>query len=672
LQAIDQPSPPPEPTGRAGAEGARSDAPRESDAPFRIAFAEAPLGIALAGIERGELGPIIEVNRAVCELTGRSESELVGKHLSEITHPADQDQSRVLVDRLLRGEIPRYTQAKRYLHRDGRTVWGQLDVSLVRDEAGEPRHAIATVRDISDHKQAEGQIAEAQRQLAEAQRLAEIGSWEWRIDTGEVTWSDHFYRLLGLDASAGDASYDGFYGHVHPEDREHVRRLTEECLSERKPFKMDFRMIRADGAVRLMASRAEVVLDDEGRPVKMRGTAQDVTERRHFERELALGEEATREHTARSEFLSRISHELRTPLNAILGFAQLLEMDALEKSQRDNVAQIRKGGQHLLELINEVLEISRIQSGNLSVSLEPVHVGSAVAEVLDLVEPLAAEHEVSLENQLEPEDAGRYVQADLQRLKQVLLNLLSNGIKYNRQGGAVRVSLESVSPERVLILVTDTGRGIPEDKLAKVFSPFDRLGAERSTIEGTGLGLTLSKLLVEAMGGTLGVESEPWIGSSFIIGLAPAEAPLAGPELDRALEPVPVTEASSTTASVLYVEDNVSNLKLAEQILRKRPEIKLLAALDGGLALELARQHHPELILLDLHLPGLPGEEVLRQLKDDPATFEIPVVAVSADATSERVEAVLAAGAEAFLTKPLDVSRFLSVIDEALRERVGA
>jgi CheY-like chemotaxis protein/two-component sensor histidine kinase len=333
---------------------------------------------------------------------------------------------------------------------------------------------------------------------------------------------------------------------------------------------------------------------------------------------------------------------------------------------------IAKGGHHLLELINEVLEISRIESGNLTVSVEPVHVQSTVAEVLDLVRPLAAEHEITLENQL-AEDDDCYVAADNQRLKQVMLNLLSNGIKYNRRGGSVRITLEQPSPSRVLVLVTDTGRGIPESKLAFVFSPFDRLGAEQTTIEGTGLGLTLSKHLVEAMGGTLDVESEPWIGSTFVVGLMAADHAGAGPEAaSNGTGTVAAPAGGNGAATVLYVEDNLSNFKLVERVLKKRGDVRLLTAMEGGIGLELARQHRPDLILLDLHLPGMDGEEMLRRLKNDATTADIPVLAVSADATSSRVERVLAAGARSFVTKPLDVTRFLELVDDALCEKVGA
>jgi PAS domain S-box-containing protein len=527
------------------------------------------------------------------------------------------------------------------------------------------------VLDITERKRAEESLKRSRRQLAEAQKLAHTGSWEWDPTTGETICSDELYRIFGWDPSTHPPTLDAFIDLVPSDERERVREALEAALEGSAPFRLETRIVRPDGEARIVESHGEVLEVVDGRPVKMVGTVQDVTDRRQVEDELARRKEAEREYRARSEFLSRISHELRTPMNSILGFAQLLDMDDLTEAQRENVALISKGGHHLLQLINEVLEISRIESGNLTVSVEPVHVESTVAEVLDLVRPLAAEHGVTLENDL-GEDGDRHVAADHQRLKQVLLNLLSNGIKYNREGGSVRISVAVPSPTKVLILVTDTGRGIPEDKLAYVFSAFDRLGAEQTTIEGTGLGLTLSKHLVEAMGGTLDVESEPWIGSTFIVGLATADGMVTGHEdAGDGSGPAPADEARTGAATVLYVEDNLSNFKLVERILNKRRHVRLLTAMEGALGLDLARQHRPDLILLDLHLPGMDGEELLRRLQDDPMTADIPVLAVSADATRARMERVLTAGARAFVTKPLDVPRFLALVDETLLEKVG-
>ncbi len=363
---------------------------------------------------------------------------------------------------------------------------------------------------------------------------------------------------------------------------------------------------------------------------------------------------------AKSEFLGRMSHELRTPLNAILGFAQLLQMEAHTPEQRESVEHILKGGRHLLDLINEVLDITRIETGRLHLSLEPVSVGDLLREVYDLMQRLAAERHVQLH--LEPAADG-HVRADRQRFKQVLLNLLANAIKYNSDGGAVTLACRRVAGDRLRLQVTDTGPGIPEALQARLFTPFDRLGAEQSGVEGTGLGLALSKRLVEAMGGSVGVESTLGEGSTFWVELPRAEPLALGLERPSAEAPA---AAPGRAAVVLYIEDNLSNLRLIERVLAHRPDVKLLPAMQGRLGLELARQHRPSLILLDLHLPDLPGHEVLRHLQGDPRTRDIPVIVISADATPGQVQRLKATGAYDYLTKPLDIQRLLVLLEQAL------
>jgi PAS domain S-box-containing protein len=523
----------------------------------------------------------------------------------------------------------------------------------------------------ADTRRAYEQVSRSEARLAEAQRLAQIGSWEWDPASGNVTWSAELYRIFGLEDLEWTPSYEAYFSMVDEDDRAHAEELVWKAVDERSSFKYECTINRPDGTRRVIEAYGETV-ETGGPAPKLVGTAQDVTERREVETELGRREEIERDYRSRSDFLSRISHELRTPLNAILGFAQVLEMDDLSPTQADSVKQILKGGDHLLNLINEVLEISRLQAGNMTISLEPVEIGTVVAEALTLVEPLAAERQVTFVNKLASRD-DCYVEADQQRLKQVLLNLLSNAIKYNREGGTVTVSLEEPASGRALILVTDTGMGIPNEKLEQVFVPFDRLGAEGSGVEGTGLGLTLSKLLLEAMNGTLDVESEPYIGSTFIVGLHKSSTQVApGPpeEVDR--RGLVQAGVESPRATIVYVEDNVSNLRLVERLLEPHRGVKLIPALEGNLGLELTRQHRPDLVLLDLHLPGIDGEVVLEQLKADPDLRETPVVVVSADATASRVERVLALGAKDFLTKPLDVARFLEVVNETLRPGVAA
>ena len=412
--------------------------------------------------------------------------------------------------------------------------------------------------------------------------------------------------------------------------------------------------------------------DLEGSIYAICGMATDISDRKRAER---AAEEARRgaetANQAKSRFLSRMSHELRTPLNAILGFGQLLELDDLNETQRDSVDLILKGGRHLLRLINEVLEISRIEAGELPISLEPVDVGIAVTEVVELMGPLAAEREVRIEVTTQ-EGTPAYVRADYQRLRQVLLNLVSNGIKYNRRGGTLSLRIEPGDEGFVRVSVADTGSGIPRDQLPRLFTPFERLDADSQEIEGTGLGLALSKRLVEAMAGTIAVESEFGSGTTFTVELSQANGQLEGHEPDARSEHAPDGRAAaSRQRKVLCIEDNVSNVTLLERIFATIPGVELLAAGQGSLALELARQHAPNLILLDLNLPDIPGDQVLRALQADETTRRIPVVVLSADATERQVERLLAMGVRDYLTKPFDVKRLREVIEESLSRPLG-
>jgi PAS domain S-box-containing protein len=404
--------------------------------------------------------------------------------------------------------------------------------------------------------------------------------------------------------------------------------------------------------------------DTLGEPYALCGISTDITGRKLAEEEMNLArKEAERANRAKSDFLSRMSHDLRTPLNAVLGFAQLLDMDNLSVDQRESVMQILGAGRHLLDLMNEVLDISRIESGHLSLSPEPVSVADIVDQVLKLLRPIAAPRSVHIEADVEG-IGDRCVQADRQRLTQILINLVANAIKYNREDGRVTLSCRDVPGGRVRISVTDTGAGIRPEKLALLFKPFERLGADETGIEGTGLGLALSRGLAEAMGGTVGVESEIERGSTFWVELAGA-APISDEPRGASAAAHPLLASPVISGTVLYIEDNASNVRLVERVLKQwRPGIRLLNANDGQVGIDMAVRHKPDLIFLDLHLPDTPGEEVLRRLWADTRTREIPVAVLSADATLSQSRRLLAAGATAYLTKPLDVTRLLALLDE--------
>jgi signal transduction histidine kinase/CheY-like chemotaxis protein len=373
--------------------------------------------------------------------------------------------------------------------------------------------------------------------------------------------------------------------------------------------------------------------------------------------------------SAKNDFLSRMSHELRSPLGAIMGFGQLLAFADIEEEQRQKVSMILKASNHLLGIVDEVLDISRVEEGSLSISAEAVAVQPLIDDALELMRPLAEGMEVVIHP---PELAGGngYVFADNQRLKQVVINLIANAIKYNRRGGDVRIAVERTGRDRVRISVADSGKGIEQASLDKLFVPFERLDAAVSGIEGTGLGLAVSRSLIEAMGGTIGAASTPGVGSVFFVELDKGE-PLAVEEPESEEDSlIAVRSYDGGERRLLYIEDTVANVQVIEGILERRPSIRLIPAMLGRLGLDLAHEHRPDLVLLDLHLPDLPGERVLAELQADDATRDIPVVILSADATRDRAQFV-ASGAHAYLTKPIDLRRLLEVLDQFLAgERV--
>jgi CheY-like chemotaxis protein/anti-sigma regulatory factor (Ser/Thr protein kinase) len=339
-------------------------------------------------------------------------------------------------------------------------------------------------------------------------------------------------------------------------------------------------------------------------------------------------------------------------------------MDGLSEDQLEPVHYIVESGRHLLELINEVLDIARIEAGKVTIFPEPVAVEALLADVVAVVSPMAAERNIHVE--IASGELGCYIRADRQRVKQVLLNLLSNAIKYNREGGEVGIVCEQAGP-KLRIRVRDTGLGIPAGRLSEVFAPFERIVAEHEDIEGSGLGLALSKHLMELMGGTLTVESEPGIGSTFTAEIELAEATEASDAVKRTLEsPASDQLDGAPSVRVLYMEDNVVNIKLIEHVLERRPEITVEATMQGRLGIELARHHPPDVIVLDVHLPDMTGEQVLDALKQDARTERIPVIILTADLGADQGPRLLELGASFFLTHPLDVPSFLAALDAVI------
>jgi PAS domain S-box-containing protein len=506
---------------------------RESEQRFRNILNNVPIGVVYTDLR----GNVLQTNPRFCELTGYSADELIGMPSLDFTHPDDIRQDAELSRQLVTGEIPLYRRNKRYIARDGHTLWVQSTVSLLRDEQGQPRRIVGAVEDITDHMK----LAEAQQARAAAEA------------------SNH----------------------------------------------------------------------------------------------------------AKSDFLSRMSHELRTPLNAMLGFAQLLELDKrhpLAEAQRPWVGQIQHAGWHLLEMINDVLDLSRIESGNVRLQIEPLELSALLARTVPLVEETARKRGIRISQDL-VSNAMR-VQGDSTRVKQILTNLLTNAVKYNADQGRIHVATRLHGSE-VEISVTDTGLGMTPEQMAELFQPFNRLGRERSTQEGTGIGLVISQRLAELMGGSLRARSVTGEGSVFILSLPTLkDEDTVRTDLDQML----TQPAQYQQRTVHYVEDNETNVEVMRGVLAQRAQVRMDVSVTGLDGLAAIRNHRPDMILLDMHLPDISGMELLRHLKADLATSSIPVVIVSADALDSQINTAIACGAMRYLTKPVNVNELLAVVDEVLEQ----
>jgi PAS domain S-box-containing protein len=426
--------------------------------------------------------------------------------------------------------------------------------------------------------------------------------------------------------------------------------------------------VRKDGTLFWANVVFTAIRDAAGNARGFAKLTRDLTERRLVEQTLTLAKGAAEKaNLAKSEFLSSMSHELRSPLNAILGFAQLMESDATPAtaSQKASIDEILRAGWYLLELINEILDLAQIESGKLSLSPEPMSLEDVMLECQAMIEPQALQHDIHMT--FPQFDVPCFVAADRTRLKQVLINLLSNATKYNKAGGTVVVDLSGSTPKRIRINVRDTGAGLPAEKLAQLFQPFNRLGQEHGAEQGTGIGLVMSKRLVELMGGVLGVESSVGSGSVFWCELDAAAAPeIEAKSAELALAEGTQPESGGPLRTLLYVEDNPANLKLVEQLIARRPTLRLLTAVDSNQGIQLARAQQPDVILMDINLPGISGIEAMKILRDDPTTAHIPIVALSANAMPRDVAKGLEAGFFSYLTKPIKVPEFMAALDAAL------
>jgi PAS domain S-box-containing protein len=604
-------------------------------------------------------GRLMDVSPAVERTTGFTKAELLTRTFGELMHPDDRKGALAALAELAQGAHETAFEASV-------TCRDRPSRRLSWNAASSPGSGtVYTVgRDVSEERLAR----DALQQQAQLLDLARDAILVRGINLeGRITyWNRGAEDTYGWTAAeAMGQSSQELLGTESPRP---LREIEGQVLRTGRWEGELLHRLR-DGRVIVVDSRWALRTDAAGAPDGFLEVNRDITERKRLEQALRTGhDDMVRASEAKSAFLSRMSHELRTPLNAILGFSQLLATD-LGGQQADFLERIQRAGRHLLHLVNDVLDLTRVESGTVHVSIEPVSIDLVLEETVELIGPLAAARRVVVTT--EPSRmGGQHVLADLQRLKQVLLNLLSNAVKYNHEGGTVAIASEPAGGW-IRLTVGDTGPGIPSHKMNRLFEPFDRLDTESSGVEGTGLGLALSRHLVIAMGGAMEVESSDR-GTTFTVRLPAVAAPMmqVATQVTSAIGDGPPGGGERT---VLYVEDNLSNLQLIGHIVgQRRRGITLLPAMQGRLALELARTHRPDAILIDVHLPDIHGYELLRRLRAGKQTAPIPVVVISADATAGQIERFHEAGATAYLTKPLQVEEFLTVLDMALdRARDG-
>jgi PAS domain S-box-containing protein len=591
------------------------------------------------------------------DMAGASAPPTLAEWVAQCVHPDDAARVGATARQYLRDPQGALEIEFRTRRRDGTTRWMVLRADLDRSSAEVPR-VFGIAMDVTDRHEAFAALHAASERAALITRHAGIGTWETDgADNG--LWDEQMFRLRGLEPRPLAPSREERLALLHPDDRALNLDARARLDVDMAPTAYEFRVLLPDASYRWLASRSAALRDEHGKVVKRVGANWDITAAKNAELARQQTLLAERESQAKSRFLSRMSHELRTPLNAVLGFTQLLQSDAepsRSPSQSIQLGHIRAAGEHLLALINDVLDLSSLEAGTLRLELQPVDLATAVAQALPLVAGLAAQHDIVLHHGA----VGGTVLADPIRLRQVLINLLANAIKYNRPRGDVVIESDA-GAQHVCLRVRDTGRGLRAEQLSHLFEPFNRLGMESQGIEGSGIGLTVVKALVEGMGGRISASSLVGHGTVFELTL-PVSAGAPAPEPVRA-PAAPAAPRQHRSGTLLYIEDNSVNVLLVEELVKTISGLRIVSEGTGAGGVARALALRPDVILIDLQLPDFDGFEVLRRLRARPETAATPCIALSANAMPEDIARGLASGFDDYWTKPIRFKPFLDALE---------
>lgn len=610
-----------------------------------------------------ENNEIFRFNHAAAALFGYTREEFGDQNLLSFVAPENRKQ---VIEKI--AEQPDYPYETVGLHKNGSRIPVEVRAWTVSYTGKQARCVV--IRDLTERQQAQFAVQKSEALFLQAARLAHLGHWGWSDEQNRMLEvSSEYTRILGRtkeEILSRHVTRAQESESIHPEDRDRYRATVADARRHARNYELEYRILKPGGEIAFVREMGEPVVDDRGKLIRWVGTLQDITRLKLTEIDLlAAKEEAEFANNAKSEFLARMSHELRTPLNAILGFGQLLELDAesLTNEQNEGVSHIIEGGRHLLHLIDDVLDIARIDSGSMDFSMGPLCLDQVLSESLLLVKPLAAKNGITMK--LPDSMSKLQVYADERRLKQVLVNLLSNAVKYNRPDGSVKILIDTLEEGLVRIAIQDTGIGIKAEDETSLFEPFSRVSGTAQSVEGTGIGLAITKKLVDLMGGVIGFESEYGTGTTFFT-VFPRAPDAAEPDSGKQWGERPVISDRLTNLNILCVEDIPINMQLMQQLILRITGNDLLCATNAGDGIELARRLGPDLILMDISLPDMDGFEALDVLKSDNRTAHIPVIAVTAHATHDQVEKAKETGFEHYLVKPVLFSQLVTVLDETV------